>query len=127
MNDRQLFRGKLKDSGKWAYGGYSEIDGHPVIVEPGERGFTFHIVAPGTVGQCTGLKDREGMLMYGGDILRFNKGNPNVFVVYWSVEDHGWRLVQPSKVGRQPLSIDVEHHVVIGNIHDHPELREEQA
>ena len=72
------------------------------------------------IEQCTGLKDRNGKLIYEGDIIRFFEGNSNVFKVYLSNWFAGWRRTMPGREGR--LSIDIEHHVVIGNIHENPEL-----
>ena len=122
MKDRQLFRGKLKDSGKWVYGGYSEIGGNPVIVEPGERGFNFHIVAPSTVGQCTGGQDRNEQLIYEGDIVVGGLiGNEALSgVIVWCGDQ--WRLTR----GELPHVGRWDQCAIIGNIDDNHELLEDK-
>ena len=82
MNNRYICRGKRKDNGEWVTGYYvfqrkrsgvfgqviSELDfdRHLIIDLRGNS----HEVLPETVGQCTGLKDKNGKLIFEGDIIR---------------------------------------------------------
>lgn len=82
MDERFLYRGKRKDNGAWVTGYYvftrkssgvfgqmiSEFnfDRHLIIELRGK----LHEVIPETVGQCTGLKDKNGKLIFQGDILK---------------------------------------------------------
>jgi len=82
MQDRYLSRGKREDSGEWAIGSLTQDnDGNYFIITRmlnevtccGEccmPYFEYHKVDPATIGQCAGLEDKNGKLIFEGDILR---------------------------------------------------------
>lgn len=79
-----LFRGKEIDTGKWAYGNYYyeakkqnkpyyiTWNGEDALGDFGDRYHPVHnvIVDPATIGQYTGLKDKNGTKIFAGDIVK---------------------------------------------------------
>ena len=127
-----LFRGKRKDNGEWVYGYYVEAEKldksgtEYFIIEKSADGAS-NAVIPKTVGQCTGLEDKNGNLIFDGDIC---KGAwKTKFEVFWDKPKTSFqvRTDYNSPNGRdltyyanyQDGIIDVN---VIGNIYDNPEL-----
>ena len=71
--------------------------------------------------QCTGLKDKNGKLIYEGDIVKFKISSIKcVGAVRWDERTGGWLK---DKTG-QPLHTYIKSVEVIGNIHENPELLE---
>ena len=136
-----LFRGKTK-VGKWVCGNYAFTDNN------GEQHFIFqnkafeYEVIPETVGQYTGLTDKNGKKIFEGDILKgyvypfFNeeKDEFNYFAeVVWFENSPAFGYVTHknplSKVngisnGNTDYLEDFYSNCweIIGNIHDNPEL-----
>lgn len=128
------FRGKRVTNGEWVYGYYVQYEHmgnvkHIIVTSWSQvcvssydvRGYQ---VIPETVGQYTGLTDRDGIKIYEGDVLR-NVDNPIVdhlpFKVIWSKHHGAWFWWD--EVGTDHLYQSVTNGCeVIGNIHDNAEL-----
>lgn len=117
-----LFRGKRTDNGEWVEGYYltnPEWDrktyGEYHWIISCENGIQYEI-NPETVGQYTGLKDKNGKEIFEGDVVvptfeRRLSNKPRV------VEHDPLSAYWQCAPKREPL--------IIGNIHDNPELLEE--
>lgn len=92
-------------------------------------------VEPSTIGQYTGLKDKNGNKIFEGDIVRIiDKNNkvisikPIIAEIDWSEEYLVYILITTSiKDAFENLGDYLDYDIeVIGNIHDNPELLEVQ-
>lgn len=142
-----LFRGKRTDNDEWIKGYLHKIDG----IGKGYTAYAIqvqdidsymcrphsHEVQPKTVGQFTGFTDKNGKMIFEGDIavVRYTNGeicsigdiqfDCGVFGVEWTVHKKSRSMVgswgQLHNLRR--LDDDLINHIeVIGNIHDNPEL-----
>ena len=138
-----MFRGKRLDNDEWVYGYY-------VYIGPGRYKKAYIIpeytstiyakeVGPSTIGQYTGLVDKNGRRIFEGDILHIAKiadglggyyqppfDYPVNVVVKWDLCAWMWETLCEDK--RYISFPDAWYHYeceVIGNIHDNPELLEE--
>lgn len=118
-----LFRGKRTDNGEWVYGNL--VRGcnkkYAYIVEFGNEELCRNYVDVNleTVGQYTGLTDKNGTKIFEGDIVTmpsYNGGRCKSVVYFKS----GKFAVDGSNYGFK--DIRPKNMLVIGNIYDNPEL-----
>jgi len=74
MEDRCLFRGKRVDNGEWVEGYFYKTTGYVFPKQYESHSACFYYIAqmqvdPETIGQCTGLKDKNSKLIFERDIL----------------------------------------------------------
>lgn len=129
MSERYLFRGKRKDNNEWVTGDLMQwSDGTiRICVESGVDEKTTVTVIPETVGQCTGLKDKNGKMIYEGDIVKglFNFGLEIMSVCTFKDGAFGLTAKQCGAYHFSAFtSICNVKYEVIGNIRDNPELLE---
>lgn len=127
-----LFRGKDKFDGEWYVGSLSHDTkyGNCFIEVSVHQGIAEEVI-PETVGQYTGLTDKNGTKIFEGDILSGHLDelfpeDESRYPVVW--HDYGWHI----KCGNKSFDTLEQWWVakfleVIGNIHDNPELLERGA
>lgn len=117
------FRGKRTDDGEWMYGyiccyGWTGEE-KPYIIVPYYGGALYSIeVDPETVGQYTGLKDKNGTKIFEGDIILLRGDEEPYQVVF----DESCFYVYDSSVCYVMSNFYDYEMEVIGNIYDNPEL-----
>lgn len=126
-----LFRGKRTDNGEWVYGAFSEYD----VEQSGQEMFTVHNpciidygnellwteVVPETVGQYTGMTDKNGKKIFEGDFVSSGYERLTWLIVY---DDGGFSLVIDG-ASCNCQDFNTAYCEVVGNVYDHPELLEE--
>ena len=144
-----LYRGKRNDNGEWVFGAlykkthfYGDPCAEWYIITSTEslvydQALEYHEVDPETVGQFTGLTDKNGKKIFEGDIIRVLGDQASMdwknvdyigsvafidtgfCIIDGTIEEHGFR-----RYGMHRMDFTLE---VIGNIHDNPELLREEV
>lgn len=129
-----LFRGKRIDNGEWVYGYYCPVvrgkfPATPCIVPDCDEMWEGIPIIPETVGQYTGLKDKNGNKIFEGDIIK-STDKYNHSVMYIVEFLNGAFCLRQLEVDYKITFWDVPDkyfiNEVVGNIHDNPELLEVQ-
>ena len=123
------FRGKRLDNGEWVYGFYIENPDIPAGQNEREvlisDGYECMPVIPATVGQFTGLLDKNGRDIYEGDVvLERQYSGDDKWMIRYDVSLSEYRAENPEDEC-DDISLNLlstAHIEVIGNIHDTPEL-----
>ena len=142
MEARYLFKAKRLDNEEWVQGVPFEIEGKQVIlIKDNENLLRVHYleenmwtaeiyaieVDESTICQCTGLKDKNGKLIWEGDIIECGVGTAKVICdksawrIEW-VKDSIWRKDLYYWVREDKREVEV-----IGNIFDNPELLKSES
>ena len=119
------FRGKFPKTGEWLYGDLiRNVEGAFAIVPPYEISmnnyYRNYVVDKETIGQYTGLKDKNGREIYEGDILCYRDAKFQTHIVY---HNGGFYF---SHFGGTTFTAIGDHEInkytVVGNIYDNKEL-----
>ena len=141
MQDRYLFRGKRIDNGEGVIGNCiddgvtgqvfihtvgNSVNESDKVGEEGCLQFVAFEVAPSTICQCTGLKDKNGKLVWENDIVEYRDCTTERYVVAYEndkacfeYQQYGCSIMNFDEMS----SVEVE---VVGNVFDNPELLEVQ-
>ena len=145
MEDRYLFKAKRIDNGEWVEGYliYSKKDCY-ICEKPYEcmdeysslngqsYGFGgFKLVDPHTICQCTGLKDKNGKLIWENDIMvahlddAYPEDETYIRILWY---ESGFYSKEKGSEDISPIDkFDQEHFEVCGNIFDDKELLESEG
>lgn len=130
-----LFRGKRVDGGEWVYGAYYGL----CRITNKAGGFEYehlmrqsdneplYMVDPETVGQFTGMYDRNGKKIFEGDIIAF-RSSESIYEVAYDITDAKFIILLRN--GKDSFlrfyNISAYYFSVIANKWDNPELLEEE-
>ena len=130
MNNRYLYRAKRKDNSEWVEGflmddkyintPFNDNDACGRFDDPVE-------IDPSTISQCTGLKDKNGKLIWENDIIEAHLDNLfpediSRFQVLW--KDYSFKIRLEKELYDDFCDDLSELFEVAGNIFDNPELLE---
>ena len=155
MNDRYLCRAKRTDNGEWIIGSLiqspylgrvrSWISSEQAdksrlrSISTYQADWRAFEVRTDTICQCTGLKDKDGKLIWENDIVKYHFGEeyaPIKCGVYQSCFDStktghcGFYVDWPENINRRKdlgYWINMVDAEIVGNIFDNPELLEAQS
>ena len=149
MNREILFRGKRKDNDEWVEGYYAKRSNYAcfaselkynhfilkdIMMDFNLGGLQEFEIIPETVGQYTGLTDKNGKKIFEGDIVSQNRnGFETLYVTIFTDKDvgscgccypsfDGIGFVFESVKGTRANVFDLYPLEVVGNIHDNKEM-----
>lgn len=142
MLDRYLFKAKRKDDGEWVIGNRiddgvtgqvfihavgNSVNESDKVGEEGCLQFVAFEVAPSTICQCTGLKDKNGKLIWENDIASYSDlitRDKKTIRIEWNKMQASFVRKYRSPMGLQYLYLDeyiASRMEVIGNTFDSTE------
>lgn len=121
-----VFRGKHRSSGRWCEGNLNVDKQGVAIITPDDTPLgCYGRVDPDTVGQYTGLVDKNGVKIFEGDIISahldfVDHEAETRAIVEWN--GFGWVTHEPGYEPDAITEFDKGLWLVIGNVYDNPEL-----
>lgn len=127
-----LFRGKRKDNDEWVYGAYIHYDDTQgkgkddcdyIVQKHNGQHFPFVNATPESIGQYTGLTDKNGTRIFEHDIVRneYETNKYQYLFVKWDNKSFSW-IVENKYGWAGKLGNIIGLTEIIGNIFDNPEL-----
>ena len=124
-----LFRGKHKN-GFWCYGNLNINSQGVTIITPDETALgKYGAVIPETVGQYTGLTDKNGKKIFEGDIIKDHSFTVDNFSkVVYDTENAQFILADCDEIcdTMEEWERYREDYEIVGNVYDNPELVERE-
>nr|DAR38961.1 MAG TPA: YopX protein [Caudoviricetes sp.] len=125
--DRYLYKAKRTDNGEWVVGyiiRYGHTGKEKYYIVPSYASDLYAIeIDTSTICQCTGLKDKNGKLIWENDIVKINNSKVNVLITFRDFEIIC--TIPSEKYYKHRLEYDTEYEV-IGNIFDNAGLLESE-
>ena len=129
MEDRYLFKAKRIDNGEWIVGYlYRLSENNPPFIMLRKYGESYE-VDEHTICQCTGLKDKNGKLIWENDVVKgawFDKGKSHRHIGIVSYICCAYKVVGVKQYYGFHDELNGSY-TVIGNIFDNPELLESEG
>ena len=131
-NCKHVITGKIIKKPKWVYGyidlGYMHDNQTAIISDT--KGNASYRCQYETIGQYTGLTDKNGTKIFEGDVVDIGEHDLMVnglYCVIFCMANHCWALQRGCEHRESYFSFSdlngfAESSVVVGNIHDNPEL-----
>ena len=142
MEDRYLFKAKRLDNGEWVQGCYiydverdcgESLNEFAHRIQPLYANAYAEPIDPSTICRCTGLKDKNGKLIWENDIVSYSDlitGDKKIICIEWNKMQASFVRKYRSPIGLQYLYLDeyiASRMEIIGNIFDNPELLESEG
>ena len=127
MNDRYLYRAKRIDNGEWVEGLLTIMWGQFHIINSDDEN-TAYPINEHTICQCTGLKYKNGNLIWENDIIErldiHDIKEPSIGIIEYDVENTSF-LIHWTDIANYSPTFHWKNRIgVAGNIFDNPELLE---
>lgn len=132
MEDRYLFKAKRLDNGEWVPGyivryGFTNQEKWYIVPAYASNLYSF-LIDKNTICQCTGLKDKNGTLIWENDVVKgkyYDKGKSHRHIGQVKYTGESYKVVGVKQYTGYHARLDGSYEV-IGNIFDNPELLESE-
>ena len=121
-----LFRGKRIDNGEWEYGGCGFTENKVCLIYNQTHSIDLQgsTVEENSVGQFTGLTDKNGRKIFEGDIVKTSHGGSTYYAkIEWD-DGSFWVTNHDIQMPSYISEVSKTYLEIIGNIYDNPELLE---
>lgn len=122
MKREILFKGQKIRTKEWVSGGIAIAEDKSVVILTKEKQIVWNVI-PETLGQFTGLTDKNGTKIFEGDIIKSEILSKNHWISFGKSEKWGASFcVESSNSIIYLTKTWAETSIVIGNIHENKEF-----